>query len=62
MKVDETTAIPFEINPRVSTTFCLGIAAGIDPIANFSLDVVDATLQNYKKGLQLKRFWGNYIQ
>ncbi|MBV5265062.1 ATP-grasp domain-containing protein [Pinisolibacter sp. B13] len=29
-------AYPFEINPRVSTTFCLVIATGYDPIADFA--------------------------
>jgi carbamoyl-phosphate synthase large subunit len=27
--------LPFEINPRISTTFCLAIATGFDPIASF---------------------------
>ncbi|MGB0671584.1 MAG: ATP-grasp domain-containing protein [Rhodospirillales bacterium] len=27
--------LPFEINPRISTTFCLVIKAGVDPIALF---------------------------
>ena len=62
IKVDEASAIPFEINPRVSTTFSLSLAAGVDPIANFLLDVAGDNLQNYKKGLKLKRFWKNYIQ
>jgi carbamoyl-phosphate synthase large subunit len=61
MKVDENTAIPFEINPRISTTFCLGVAAGIDPIANYTLEAVSNELQAYKKGLHLRRYWNNYI-
>jgi len=61
MKVDENTAVPFEINPRVSTTFCLGVAAGIDPIANYKLEKVDCELQSFTSGLHLKRYWNNYI-
>lgn len=50
---------PFEINPRVSTTFCLGIAAGFDP---FSDDFEDGdALFLPQTGYALKRNWFNNI-
>jgi len=61
MKIDDNTAIPFEINPRVSTTFCLALAAGIDPIANYKLKKTIDTLQPLKNGFYLKRYWNNFI-
>jgi len=53
---DDNRVVPFEINPRISTTFCMGLAYGIDPIAifsgkeNFSLSRI---------GNKLQRFWVN---
>lgn len=32
---EDGRALPFEINPRVSTTFCLVVAAGIDPYGSY---------------------------
>jgi len=48
--------MPFEINPRISTTFSLVLASGIDPFAAF-LDEDDITLPF--KGNRLQRFWVN---
>ena len=47
---------PFEINPRISTTFCLVVAAGIDPIAVFLGENDFGTI---KLGQQLQRYWKN---
>jgi len=57
---------PFEINPRISTTACLGLAAGVDFIGIFLglLDCTDSsqdTLIDFKDRLRLKRSWHNQI-
>ena len=57
---------PFEINPRISTTSCLSIAAGVDFIENFlnKKNKSDISLQNsfeYNSKLSLRRFWYNDI-
>jgi carbamoyl-phosphate synthase large subunit len=49
-------AQPFEINPRVSTTFCLVLECGIDAIAAF-LGYND--FGSIKAGLKLHRHWHN---
>lgn len=53
--------VPFEINPRVSTTFCLSVAAGFDP---FKI-LFDTSRQNNvfypEKNHTLKRNWHNTI-
>lgn len=55
-------ARPFEINPRVSTTFCLGLAAGVDPIAIYWDPPAPAgALAKFRPGLGLSRHWRNTI-
>lgn len=57
---------PFEINPRISTTTCLAVAAGVD-FLGLALDddqrVVGATasadLVSFHNGFRLKRSWNN---
>ncbi|MDH5189721.1 MAG: ATP-grasp domain-containing protein [Gammaproteobacteria bacterium] len=61
MKTDDSTVVPFEINPRVSTTLCMGIAAGIDPIDNYISGKKQESLQSFKSGLVLHRYWLNHI-
>lgn len=57
---------PFEINPRISTTACLGLAAGVDFIGIF-LGLLDCTgssqdiLIDFEDHLRLKRSWHNQI-
>lgn len=57
---------PFEINPRISTTACLGLAAGVD-FAGIFLGLSGATdslpqgLVDFKEHLGLKRSWHNEI-
>lgn len=57
---------PFEINPRISTTACLGLAAGVDFIGIF-LGLAESTAQShyglvdFKEGLRLRRSWYNEI-
>lgn len=52
-------AVPFEINPRVSTTLCLVVAAGVDPIAIYRSDVATDTIATFTAGLKLQRYWRN---
>lgn len=56
-------ALPFEINPRVSTTLCLVVAAGVDPIAIFTSGTKfeAAELQSFTPGLKLQRHWVNHF-
>ena len=58
---DEGVARPFEINPRISTTFCLSVAAGIDPIAVFSAKVTQPQQLPFQAGVELRRHWTNHI-
>ena len=46
----------FEINPRVSTTLCLAVAAGIDVIA---LSCAAGERVPAREGIGLERFWTN---
>jgi carbamoyl-phosphate synthase large subunit len=52
----------FEINPRVSTTLCLAIAAGADPVADFSDRHPAAALSPFRTGVRLRRNWLNNIE
>lgn len=52
---------PFEINPRISTTLCLVVAAGIDPIAIFFENVQNDGIFPFAVGIQLRRHWINYF-
>ena len=56
-------AVPFEINPRVSTTLCLAIAAGIDPVAIYRgvAKAESPDLLPFTSGLSLRRYWANEI-
>jgi len=66
IKEVDGTVKPFEINPRVSTTACLGLAAGVDFVAialeegDISI-VTENQLLPFKERLKLKRFWYNQI-
>ena len=53
---------PFEINPRVSTTLCLVVASGIDPIAIFLEKNHPKELRQFNSGLKLSRHWKNIIK
>lgn len=57
----EWKVFPFEINPRVSTTLCLVVAAGIDPIAIFLGDAGRGELLPFVAGMQLQRHWVNHF-
>lgn len=51
----------FEINPRISTTFCLSLAAGIDPIGIYLNNTPPETLLKGQSGTALKRAWVNHL-
>ena len=52
---------PFEINPRISTTFCLVVAAGVDPIDLFLNGKVEKSPYPFNNGTVLNRHWHNYF-
>jgi len=53
--------LPFEINPRISTTFCLGVAAGVDPVDIFLRNDAPNNLQSFRAGATLFRSWHNHL-
>lgn len=53
---DDGIVMPFEINPRISTTFCMSLAYGVNPI-NIFYNKIDSGLE--KIGSKLKRSWIN---
>lgn len=62
IRQDDGRVLIFEINPRVSTTMCLGVAAGIDPLAIFIQPVDGENLLPFTENLQLCRHWVNHFQ
>jgi carbamoyl-phosphate synthase large subunit len=64
IKAADGSIKPFEINPRISTTACLGLAAGVDFVGIF-LGLSSATAQlhqglvDFEDRLSLKRSWYN---
>jgi carbamoyl-phosphate synthase large subunit len=66
IKTADGLAKPFEINPRISTTACLGLAAGVD-FAGIFLGLPGATghlddgMARFTDHLGLKRSWHNEI-
>lgn len=61
MLTPEGLVFPFEINPRVSTTLCLVVAAGVDPISIFYGLVKPETGMPLIPKIQLQRHWKNYF-
>ncbi len=58
---DGGRARPFEINPRISTTFCLAVFSGIDPFHLFFQPNVEKKLIIGRQGISLRRYWNNVI-
>ncbi|WPB87455.1 ATP-grasp domain-containing protein [Sediminicoccus rosea] len=54
---DDGRVAPFEVNPRVSTTLCLAIAAGADPIG----DWLGYARRHEVRPMRLKRNWNNQM-
>lgn len=66
IKTVDGSVKPFEINPRISTTACLGLAAGVDFIGIFlglpgALGRHDQGLIGFTERLGLRRSWYNEI-
>ena len=59
MLTTEGRVLPFEINPRISTTFCLVVAAGIDPVAIFLEQDRNDSILPFVAGIKLRRHWTN---
>jgi carbamoyl-phosphate synthase large subunit len=59
----EGKVLPFEINPRISTTLCLVVAAGVDPISIFLGDKKrnGDELLRFATGVRLHRHWSNHF-
>lgn len=53
--------VPFEINPRISTTLCMSVFAGIDIIDLFTKNNNHAPLVSFAQNVKLRRFWNNSI-
>ncbi len=58
----EGEVIPFEINPRISTTFCLGVAAGFDPFEVIFNEKDESEVFYPNQTYTLKRYWHNNIE
>ena len=58
----EGKVFPFEINPRISTTFCLVVAAGIDPFAIFFNQYQGNDIIPFDAGIKLRRHWTNFFK
>ena len=56
MQTNDGRVLPFEINPRISTTFCLVLASGIDP---FSVFMEGRNRALPYRGNKLQRYWIN---
>jgi carbamoyl-phosphate synthase large subunit len=61
MLTSDGQILPFEINPRVSTTLCLVVAAGVDPIAIFLGRACSDDLLPFVAGIRLRRHWTNHF-
>lgn len=61
METKDGRLVVFEINPRVSTTLCLAVASGADPIAEFSDTTGTDKLLPFSGGVRLQRNWYNHI-
>ena len=64
VKSEDGAVKPFEINPRISTTACLALAAGVDFVDIFldgkhAEDCCDGDLLPFRDHLQLRRSWHN---
>ncbi len=61
MEGEDGSVSTFEVNPRISTTLCLAIAAGADPIADMMAGRPMDGLKPFEAGLYLQRYWSNHI-
>lgn len=61
IKTESGEVFPFEINPRVSTTLCLVVAAGVDPIAVYLGHTPKEIPLRFAERVRLRRHWKNFI-
>ena len=61
MVTDKGEVFSFEVNPRISTTFCLGLASGFDPFSD-EYKLSDTTVFYPLDAYCLKRSWSNNIK
>ena len=61
MLTSDGRILPFEINPRISTTLCLVVAAGVDPISIFLGHAATKGLISFTPNITLNRHWSNYF-
>lgn len=61
MRSESGRVTPFEINPRVSTTFCMTVALGLDPLRIYLEDQAPEGLASIEAGLRLSRHWSNHL-
>ncbi|MGR3278176.1 ATP-grasp domain-containing protein [Acaryochloris marina NIES-2412] len=61
--LDNATVMPFEVNPRVSTTFCLALSTGFDPVKVFfsEQNLEPPSCFTPKIDYSLQRNWVNTI-
>lgn len=59
VKTETGDVKPFEINPRISTTACLAVAAGVDFIDIYWGGKAGNDLLTFRDGLGLRRSWHN---
>lgn len=63
VKSDSGAVMPFEINPRISTTTCLALAAGVDFVDLYlggtAANQLTGGLAAFQDHLRLKRSWHN---
>lgn len=60
MVTEDGVVVPFEVNPRISTTFCMSIAAGVEAIDLFMGHINPSFLCRFSEGIKLRRHWKNY--
>lgn len=62
MKSQDGECKPFEVNPRISTTYCLTLASGVDFIELYQMGYKDKIkLHTFNKNVKLQRTWFNSI-
>lgn len=59
MLTPEGQVLPFEVNPRISTTFCLAVSTGFDPFA--MEDSSEGALFVPTISMHLRRHWKNEV-
>ena len=59
---EDGQVLPFEINPRISTTLCLVVASGLDPFSIFINGVENYAEVEFEGGVGLQRHWANFFK